>query len=166
MATIVESDSAAGGDQGRPDEDHKKRVDRELIELLQELRVAIPGVQVLFAFLLTIPFAQGFPKVDDIERAAYLTSLLCAAVATALLIAPSAQHRLAFRKGEKENILLSSNRMAIAGLGLLAVAISAALFVIVSVVLGTIEGVVATVGVALCFAWFWHVMPLVRKARS
>lgn len=166
MAATPERASDRHEDRNRSHEDAKQRVDRELIELLQELRVAIPGVQVLFAFLLTLPFAQGFGKLGGIERGAYLTSLLCAAAATALLIAPSAYHRLSFREGEKERMLFASNRMSITGLALLAIAISAAVFVIVGVVLGRTEGAVITALTALWFAWFWYGLPLARKLQS
>ena len=80
-------------------EDEKGRRDRELIELLNELRVAMPGVQVLFAFLLIVPFSSGYPKMTGLQRDVYFVAFLCAAVATILLIAPSAHHRLRFRGG-------------------------------------------------------------------
>lgn len=99
-----------------PHESEKERIDRELLELLQELRVAIPGVQVLFAFLLTIPFSQGFSKLNGTERGFYGLCLVLAALATGLLIAPTSIHRLNFRSGNKEWLLAHSNRLAIVGL--------------------------------------------------
>src|SRR3954447_17685568 len=105
---------------GVSDEDRKERINRELIELLNELRVALPGVQVLFAFLLAVPFAQGFTKVTDFQRALFFVVLALTAVSAALLIAPSAWHRLRFRRRDKERILHASNKMAIGGLGFLA----------------------------------------------
>ena len=101
---------------GRDDPESKsERIDRELIELLNELRVALPGVQVLFAFLLAVPFAQGFTKVTSFQRGSFFAVLMCTAISSALLIAPSAYHRIHFRQHNKEELLLSSNRFAIAG---------------------------------------------------
>ena len=97
------------------DESKEERLDRELIELLNELRVALPGVQVLFAFLLGVPFTQRFGEVTDLQKDVYFLTFLCAAVATALLIAPSAYHRLDWRRGDKEHLLVVSNRLAIVG---------------------------------------------------
>lgn len=124
--TTADKEEARGRDESREkhqaeqreDEDAKERVDRELIELLNELRVAIPGVQVLFAFLLTIPFAQGFVKVTSLQRGVYAASLLCAAMATVLLISPSSYHRLLFREGEKPRMLLTANKLANLGVHL------------------------------------------------
>ncbi|MGH2698997.1 MAG: DUF6328 family protein [Actinomycetota bacterium] len=147
----------------RSDESHKQRIDRELIEPLQELRVAIPGVQVLFAFLLTIPFSQGFSRLTDTERGFYGLCLVLAALATALLIAPTSSHRLNFRGGNKEWLLFHSNRLAIAGLALLALAICVSLFVALAVVFDTNWGVGIAGLTALWFAWFWYARPLMRR---
>src|SRR5918996_1213051 len=103
-------------------EDRKERLDRELIELLNELRVAIPGVQVLFAFLLTVPFTQRFGDVSEFQKTVYFVTLLCAAAASAFLIAPSAYHRLRFRQRDKHQMVVTSNRLAIVGLAFLALA--------------------------------------------
>src|SRR5215210_2270261 len=102
-----------------PGESHEQRVNRELIELLNELRVALPGVQVLFAFLLAVPFANGWRNVDGAEKAAFFVSFLATTVSSALLIAPSAFHRIQWREKDKEHLLWISNRLAIAGLGFL-----------------------------------------------
>ncbi len=107
------------------------QVDRELIELLNELRVALPGVQVLFAFLLILPFSQGFREVTSAQRAVYFGAFVCTAVATVLFIAPSSYHRLQFRQRDKERMLLSANKMAIAGTAFLALAILGVVFLIV-----------------------------------
>jgi len=101
---------------GEPDEDRRERVNRELIELLNELRVALPGVQVLFAFLLAVPFAQGFTRVTDFQRALFFVVMALTAISLAFLIAPSSWHRLRFRRRDKERILRASNGMSIAGL--------------------------------------------------
>ena len=117
-------------------ESHKQHIDRELIELLTELRVALPGVQTLFAFLLVVPFSNGRRRTNDCERDVYVLAVLATTLSTLLLIAPSAQHRLEFREGDKEALPRISNRCAIAGIAVLAVAMTAVLFLIVDVVLG------------------------------
>ena len=146
-----------------PKESKKERIDRELLELLQELRVAIPGVQVLFAFLLTIPFSQGFSKLDATERGFYGLCLVLAALATGLLIAPSASHRLNFRAGNKEWLLAHSNRLAIAGLLLLAMAICVSIFVALAVVFDAPWGLGISVLTGAWFGWFWYVRPLMGR---
>src|SRR6185503_3626275 len=102
------------------DESKEERADRNLSEMLQELRVALPGVQVLFAFLLTVPFSQGFTKLTTFQEKLYFAILLSTAMATALLVAPTANHRLLFRKRDKERIVVVSNRLSILGLIFLA----------------------------------------------
>jgi VIT1/CCC1 family predicted Fe2+/Mn2+ transporter len=165
MVTEQAARRGRGADSPRADESEKERIDRELEELLQELRVAIPGVQVLFAFLLTIPFAQGFTKVTSGERYTFFASLLAVAAATALLISPTAYHRLHFRSGEKERLLFTSNRLAIGGLALLGVAIALALFVITSFLFDTAAAWVVALLAAAWFGWFWYGLPLSRRRR-
>src|SRR5881296_174363 len=109
-------------------ESKEERLDRELIELLNELRVALPGVQVLFAFLLTVPFSQRFQRLTGTQRSVYFASFICAALA--ILIAPSSYHRLLFRHRDKERMLFTSNRLAIAGMALAAVSVSGVVFLI------------------------------------
>ena len=145
-----------------PDEDPKERVDRELLELLNELRVALPGVQVLFAFLLILPFSQGFAEVTTGQRAVYLGSLVATALATALLIAPSTYHRIHFRAGEKERMLFSANRMSIVGTVFLAIAIFQVVFLITDVVYDLLPASIVTGGVAGFFVWFWYGLPVLR----
>jgi Family of unknown function (DUF6328) len=147
----------------QPGEDEKERVDRELIELLNELRVALPGVQVLFAFLLTVPFQQKFGQITSPQKTAYLVSFFAAALGTALLIAPSSYHRLRFRRGDKEKMLFTSNRLVLWGMGLVAVAMTGAVFVITDLVLGVPAASVVTAGIAGWFVWFWYGLPLLRK---
>lgn len=106
------------------EESEQRRVNRELIELLNELRVALPGVQVLFAFLLAIPFAKGFPRTTRLERDAFFGALASAMAATVLLMAPSAYHRILFRHHDKEQLIRHANRLAIAGTTALAVALA------------------------------------------
>ena len=147
-------------------EDEKERIDRELIELLNELRVALPGVQVLFAFLLTVPFTQRFANVTTFQRDVYFTTLICAAVATALLIAPSAYHRLTFRQRHKRQIVMTSNRLSIAGLAFLALAMTGVVLLITDVLFGTVAVIAVTAGVGAVFAWWWYALPLLRRARQ
>lgn len=153
----------SGGQDG---EDAKERVDRELIELLNELRVALPGVQVLFAFLLTLPFTQSFGKLSGIGETAYIVALLSAAMATALFIMPTSMHRLTFRGSNKEQILFTSNRAAIAGLGLLLVSIAAVVVVVFSALFNNTTALLVAAAVAAWFAWFWYVIPLRMKSKK
>lgn len=112
------------------DENKKQRVDRELIELLNEFRVALPGVQVLFAFLLTVPFAQRFASASGLQRAVFLLALLATAVASVLFIIPTAYHRLQWREPDKERMVFTANRLTIAGMVFLAIAMAAAVFMV------------------------------------
>jgi hypothetical protein len=98
------------------DESPKEKRDRELIELLNELRVALPGVQVLFAFLLTVPFSQGFTKLNDTQIGVFFGTFVVTALATAMLMTPSAYHRVRFRQADKERLLRIANVAALAGL--------------------------------------------------
>jgi hypothetical protein len=161
-------DGVRSGSMQEPnrDEDERERVNRELIELLTELRVALPGVQVLFAFLLTLPFTQGFSKVTAAQRAVYFGSFVCAAVATALLIAPTSYHRLNFRKRNKERLLLTANKLSVAGLAFLAVAISGVVYLISDVLYHVAVAAVATAVLAGWFAWFWYALPLLRRVQN
>jgi Family of unknown function (DUF6328) len=151
----------AEADKETPEE----RRNRELIELLNELRVALPGVQVLFAFLLAIPFANGFPKLSELDRDVYFAALLATMVSTALLITPSAYHRVTFRQHDKEQLIETSNRLIIAGLGALAIAITCSLFVISDFLFGWPPTVIFTLLTALVFGFFWYAVPLRRRAR-
>ncbi len=137
----------------------RKKRDRELIELLSELRVALPGAQVLFAFLLIAPFSARF-DVDGIEKAAYLVALLATLLGTVLLIAPSAYHRLRWRERDKERMLRAANRMAIAGLACIAVAMSASVFLVSDVLLPRWAAAVITGAAAVVFLFAWFVLPL------
>ena len=142
----------------------ESRQDRELIELLNELRVALPGVQVLFAFLLVSPFTQQFHRVTDLQKDAYLFALVCTAIGSALLIAPSSYHRIRFRDHDKEQMLKTSNRLAIAGTVFLALAMTASVFLVTDYLFkGPLTAIVTAV-VACVFVWFWYALPLSRKA--
>ena len=152
--------------QAAEEESEKERLERNLEQLLQELRVALPGVQVLFAFLLTVPFAQGFTTLSDFERKMYFGVLLATALATALLISPTAIHRLLFRQGMKHEIVMQSNRVSIAGLSVLAVAMAGAVFLIGHVIFGPTAAIVTGVGALLVFAVLWYAVPLGVGARQ
>jgi Family of unknown function (DUF6328) len=145
-------------------EDEHKRVDRELIELLNELRVALPGVQVLFAFLLTVPFSQRFREVTSTQRGVYYGAFVCAALATALLIAPTSYHRIHFRRKDKERMLLTSNKLAIAGMAFLALSVAGVVFLISDVLYHAEIAALMTAAITASFAWFWYGLPLTRKS--
>ena len=144
------------------DETEQERVDRNLQEFLGELRVALPGVQVLFAFLLVVPFNQRFPQITDFQKTAYFVTLLFTAAAAVCLIAPTAQHRVEFRRQHKEQILMMANRLAIAGLAFVAVAMTGAIMLITDLLYGSTTTVVVTAAVGLGFALLWYLVPLQR----
>jgi hypothetical protein len=148
------------------DEDHKERVDRELIELLNEIRVALPGVQVLFAFLLILPFQQTFAETTAEDKAVYAVALLASAVAAAMLIAPSMYHRLNFRGGRKEQMLFDSNKLLIMGTLLTGVGVACAVYLVVDVVFGGTSAVIATVGILVVYAIVWIALPLLRRGED
>jgi len=143
-----------------------ERLDRELIELLQELRVIIPGVQVLLAFLLTAPFQQRFAQLPGSMRNAFFASIVCATLATAFLIAPSAHHRLRWRAGEKERLVRVGNQMAIVGTVFLAAAIVLALYVITDVLFTTDLAVLTALAAVMLFGVLWYVVPMVGRSSS
>jgi hypothetical protein len=150
----------------RRHESEEERLDRNLGELLQELRVAIPGVQFLFAFLLVVPFQQGWTEVNATEEAIYFATLVCTTAATVLLIAPSARHRLRFRDLDKEWIVMSSHRLAIWGLAMLGLAICGVILLVSLVVYDSTLAGIATAAAAVLIGWFWFVAPLLRHLRE
>jgi membrane-associated HD superfamily phosphohydrolase len=145
------------------DESEDARLDRNLSELLQELRVALPGVQVLFAFLLAVPFQRNFTEISPFEEKVYFFTLVCTAISAALLIAPSSYHRMTFRLQQKHELVFLANRFTIAGLGFLAVAMTGALVLIADVLFGGLATVVTGVAAALTFAVLWYALPLKRR---
>ena len=147
-------------------ETHQERINRELIELLNELRVALPGVQFLFAFLLVVPFSQGVDELTDFQRDVYLVALLAAAIATALLIAPAAQHRVLFRQRDKEALLHRSNRSAFAGLVVLALAVCSTLLLVVDVLFDRTLAWTISATVAAVLAWWWLAVPLWQRSHK
>ena len=147
-------------------ESEEQRRNRELIELLNELRVALPGVQVLFAFLLAVPFANGFPKLGKLDRDIFFVAFISTALSTVALIAPSSYHRLRWRQKDKERMLVVSNGLTIAGLALLAVAISCAVFVITDFLFHRAWAAAFTALVALAFLVSWYGLPLAAAIRD
>ncbi len=148
------------------DESHEERLNRELIELLNELRVALPGVQVLFAFLLTVPFSSRFAQLTDAQHAVYFATFVGTTIATALLMAPTAYHRIRFRQGDKERMLRTSNRFAITGLGFLAISISLAVALTADLVFGFVAGVSSGALAMVLTVWVWFAIPLSRRVRD
>jgi hypothetical protein len=147
-------------------EDPQERTARELIELLQELRIVIPGVQILFAFLLTVPFSQGFTKLTSVQQYVFFATLLCTAAATALLIAPSAHHRLLFRQGVREQRLQMGNTLVILGLAFLVPAMVGVVYVITDLIFGLTTALIVTVVMALSFLLLWFVVPLPYRGNN
>ena len=147
-------------------ESEEERLDRNLDELLQGLRVAITGVQVLFAFLLVLPFQSGFPDVTEFQEKVYFGTLLCTALASALLIAPSARHRIRFRQGDKAYVVFSANLLTIAGLLFLALAMTGAILLVSDYLFGTLTTTLATAVVAAALLWAWFASPLLRAMRD
>jgi hypothetical protein len=146
----------------RPDETQAERDDRNLAELLQELRVAGLGIQVIFGFMLGLPFTSKFSELGPGQRTLYIVTLLLAAVATALLVGPVAYHRLVFRRHLKRHLVGAANVMAILGLAAVALTVSAAVLLVVSYVAHGAPAVIIGVFVVCVFAGLWFVYPLTR----
>ena len=144
----------------------KEELDRELIELLNELRIALPGVQVLFAFLLAVPFANGWKRVTHFQRDVFFVAFLSTTAATILLIAPSTYHRLRWREHDKEHMLVTANRLTIAGSGFLALAMIAVVLLITDLLFSLGWAIVATALIAVAFGWFWYGLALLRRAEQ
>ena len=155
-------DAEPAEEADRSDEE-QQRLNRQMTELLNELRVAMPGVQVLFAFLLAVPFQQRFQTVNAFQRDVYLFTLLAAATATAFLVAPSAYHRIAFQEHEKERIIQMGTRQFVCGIVALAVAMTGAVLLVTDVLFQAATTIVVVVGVAAVFAWLWFGIGLWRK---
>jgi Na+/melibiose symporter-like transporter len=148
------------------EETQEERINRELIELLNELRVALPGVQVLFAFLLAVPFTQRFARATELQQDTFMVALLSTMAGSVFLIAPSAYHRIRFRDRDKEALLQISNVFAIVGMVFLALGMTSVVFLVTDMIF---KGPVTTVVTALTaglFAAVWFVLPLVRKSQD
>jgi hypothetical protein len=147
---------------GREESEHE-RLDRNLGELLQELRVALPGVQVLFAFLLTVPFQQGFTKITPFQEKVYFVCLLLTAISASLLISPTAYHRMTFRKQQKKHLVFLANRFAIAGLGCVALAMTGVVVLVTDLLFGAVATAVVGTATFVMFALLWFALPLHRR---
>ena len=146
------------------EESRRERVNRELIELLNELRVALPGVQVLFAFLLAVPFANGWSKVTQMQKNLFFATLVATSISTACFIVPTAYHRLNFRNREKEQILVISNKFAIAGILFLALSMIGVLMLITDVIYSETAALATGALAFLMFGGLWFGLPLIRRA--
>lgn len=144
-------------------ETEQERLNRNLEDVLREIRVAMPGVQVLFGFLLAVPFQSRFAGVSGFERGVYFATLLCAGISTACFIAPSAYHRLLFRQGEKEQLVFFSTRVVVAGLVFLALAMNGAVLLIALVLFGWEAAVATGVAMASLYGGLWFALPLSRR---
>jgi hypothetical protein len=144
------------------DESQAERDDRNLAELLQELRVAGLGVQVLFGFLLSIPFTAKFSRLGQGQRELYLASPVLAAVSTALLLGPVAYHRMVFRQRQKEHLVRAASSMAVLGLGAVGLAISSAVLLVTSYVATALPAALITIFIAALFGGLWFAFPLAR----
>lgn len=157
------ADAHAGLRHSGRDESEEERLDRNLSELVGELRVALPGVQVLFAFLLVVPFNSRFAELEPGQERIYLATLLLAGAASAFLIAPSAHHRITFRLQDKKHLVVWGNRFAIAGLACLAAAMTGAILLVTDLVFSGATATVSTAFIATMFVGLWYVLPLVRR---
>ena len=137
-----------------------------MAELLQELRVALPGVQILFAFLLTVPFAQGFERVTSFQKNLFFATLLCTALSTACLIAPTATHRLRFHKHDRKYVIESANTLLITGLAFLALAILGAVTLITDYLFDGSARWIWPALIAVVIGALWFVRPLLRQGSS
>jgi len=147
----------------RDDETDDERLDRELDQLLQELRVAMPGVQVLFAFLLAVPFQERFEQVTEFQRDVYFGTLLASAVASALFIAPTAYHRMMFRGRDKPRLVRISSQLALAGIAALAIAMNGAILLVTDVLFQDTTVVITTVLTSLLFLGLWFALGIARR---
>ena len=145
--------------------DEYERTERHMAELLQELRVALPGVQVLFAFLLTVPFTNRFDDLNKFQERLYFGVLIAVALATVLLVAPTIGHRILFRRQQKEYIVTISNNLALIGMGLLAVSMCGAIALISDFLFGAPTAIVSTIVMGVAFIGFWFAGPIIRRAQ-
>lgn len=150
----------------QPDESPKERVDRELIELLNGLRVILPGVQVLLAFLLTVPFSSGWDKVTSTDRIVFFATVLITVAAIGALTMPAAYHRIRFREGDKEHMLRISNAFAIVGIALLTFAMASVVFLITNVLYGLGAAIPVALVVLAVLGFSWFAVPLFRKVED
>jgi amino acid transporter len=155
-----------GEDRREDEETPKERANRELIELLNELRVVLPGVTVLLAFLLAVPFANGWTRVTSFQRDVFVVAFLSTAVSVALLTAPSSYHRLRFRQDDKEHMVKIGNRLSIAGIAASAVSLEAVVVLVMDVVVSRGAAVAAAAGLFAVVLLLWYGLPLLAVLRD
>ena len=153
-------------ERGQQEETPKERADRELIELLNELRVVLPGVTVLLGFLLAVPFARGWTQVTEFQRDVFVVAFLASAVAVALLAAPSSYHRLRFRQGNKERMVRIGNRLAIAGIAAAAVALLAVVVLVMDYVVSRGAAIAAAAALFAVIAILWYGLALLGRLKD
>ncbi len=156
------SESRTDGDAGRP-ETAMQRLDRNLEEMTGELRVVVTGVQVLFAFLLVVPFDNGFAGVGPFERTVYIATLVCAALAAACVLMPTAYHRVLFRQDEKHHVVFLSNRVTLVGLALVGIAMCGSVLLAATKLFGAGAGALTAALLGVVFALLWFLAPLRRR---
>jgi hypothetical protein len=150
----------------RQEETPKERADRELIELLNELRVVLPGITVLLGFLLAVPFARGWTRVTTFQRDVFIVAFLSTAVSVAFLAAPSSYHRLRFRHGNRERMLSIGNRLAIAGIAAAAVSLEAVVLLVTDFVVSRGFAIAATAALFVVVVVLWYGLPLLAAVRD
>lgn len=163
MATQLPADQEIEAADDERNETPLQRLDRNTVELVSEMRVAAIGIQVLFAFLLVVPFNAGWRKVSSFDRYDYFVTLLCIAIAAALLIAPSIHHRLLFRRRQKAFLVEVGNQLMIAAMVFLAVGLTGILVLVSNVVLGSVAATVVGIIAAIAVAALWFGVPFVRR---
>jgi uncharacterized protein DUF6328 len=163
QASVVSSASRETSTSG---ESLKDKLDRELVELLQEMRIMLPGIEVIFGFLLTVPFTERFTRLTSLQTSTYFAVFISTALATAFLVAPSAYHRLRWRQYDKEHLLRVANKFAIAGLAFFAVSLTGIAFIVTDVVIRTTTAVWVAVGIGLIVTLLWFGLPIFRSAQD
>ena len=147
-------------------EEQQERLNRQMMELLNEIRVAMPGVQVLFGFLLTVPFQQRFQRVTEFQETVYFVTLVAAATATAFLIAPSAHHRILLEQHDKPNIIHIGTGQMLVGLGALAVAMNGAVLLVTDVLFDAGAVTITVILMASLYLTPWFGFPLIRRLQK
>ena len=141
-------------------------LDAEWSELLEEHRVAMPGAQVLFTFLLILPFQNRFSQLTDVQEYVYFGGFICAAIAIVLLITPTASHRIQWRQHDKETLLRNATLTSIVALVFLALAMTASIFLVADFLFDAPTTLIATIVIAALFTWFWFALPVLRRLRA
>jgi len=147
-------------------EDRYDELDAEWSELLEEHRVAMPGAQVLFTFLLILPFQNRFSQLTDVQEYVYFGGFICAAIAIVLLITPTASHRIQWRQHDKETLLRNATLTSIVALVFLALAMTASIFLVADFLFDAPTTLIATIVIAALFTWFWFTLPILRRLRA